>query len=184
VSDDTLTVQDILDEANETAYHTLLEVWRGVLKPAEAEAKKLVTPQWANRIVSSYNGISFADMNQFRDLYFDRVRDLAKILDIEIESDDECLNLTTPEEDVEHNAHHYKNVLLNWQKTFMLWELDWRCDDEMAAIDLATISEVHKMFFDQNGLIGLLDQIKFEFTDDDRMFLQQELGELTTTREE
>ena len=172
------TVQDILDEANKAPYHTVLEVWQQVLAPAEAERSAHITPQWATRITTSYNGVALYDMVDFRDLYFDKVLEFAGILDDEIATDDECLNLTSPEEDVEHNGHHYLNVLINWQKAFLQWELDWDCMSDTAAVEIAAMSEVHRMFFDQNGFIALLDQIKFEFTDADRDLLADILQEM------
>lgn len=181
---DDLTVQDILNEANAVGYHTILEVWQEILKPAEGELTKRVTPQWANRIVATYQGVGFVDIADFRDLYFGKIIELAKILDLEIASDDECLNLVTPEEDVEHNSHHYINVLTEWQKTFLTWELDWDTTHPDAAIELAAISEVHKMFFEQTGILGLLEQIKFEFTDADRDGLAAALEDLRASREE
>jgi hypothetical protein len=188
VTDTTLpefdTVQDILDEANSAPYHTILEVWREVLKPARAERLKKITPQWANRIVTTYNGLSFADMLEFRERYFGKIGELEEILLAEIDTDDECLNVTSPEEDVEANSSHYMNVLINWQKAFLTWELAWECADPDASIELAAISEVHRMFFDPNGLTALLDQIKFEFTDADRDLLAAELNDLRGAQEE
>lgn len=178
-------IQDFIAQESEApGYHTILEVWREVLKPAATERTKRITPQWANRIVASYQGIAFQDMADFRDMYFDRILELAAILDAEISTDDECLNLVTPEEDVEANTHHYINVLTEWQKTFLSWELDWDCTHPDAALDLATISEVHKMFFDQTGLVELLGQIKFEFTDTDRELLAMALADVRDAREE
>ncbi len=179
-----LTVEDILSEANEAAYHTILELWRGILAPAEAEKKRRITPQWANRIVSTFTGVDFSDMPAYRDLYFDRLKVLADILDVEIASDDECLKHFTAEEDVEHNGRHYINVLITWQKQFMQWELEWEVTSPEAAIDLATLSEVHKMFFDSNGVTNLLDQIKFVFTDADRELLAEELAALVDQSQE
>lgn len=179
-----LTVQDILDDANAAAYHTILEVWREVLKPARAERTKRITPQWANRICTTYREISFADMLEFRDRYFDKITELEGILLAELDGDDECLKFATPEEDVEFNTHHYMNILIDWQKAFLTWELEWDCADPDASIELAAISEVHRMFFDPNGLTALLDQIKFEFTDADRDLLADTLQELRDSREE
>ena len=179
-----LTVQDILEEAGQAGYHTILEVWQQVLKPAEVEKTKKITPQYANRICTTYNGVQFKDMVDFRDRYFSKILQLASILDLEIATDDECFNLVTPEEDVEHNNTHYLNVLTDWQKAFLQWELDWETTDPSASIELAAISEVHRMFFDQNGLTSLLDQIKFEFTDDDRDLLAAALQELREAQED
>jgi cyclopropane fatty-acyl-phospholipid synthase-like methyltransferase len=183
VQESELTVEDILSEADEAPYHTILEIWREVLKPAIAEANKKITPQWAQRITSSYRELTFKDMDLFRDDYFARIGNLATILDVEIATDDECLNLVSPEEDVQHNGRHYLNLLVDWQKQFMQWELDWECTDPYAAIELASIAEVHRMFFDSNGLTNLLDQINFEVSDADREMLTAALEELRVSAE-
>ena len=183
VQEEQLTVEDILADAEGVAYHTVLELWREVLKPATREASSKITLQWANRICSSYREINFADMPAFRDTYFARITELADILTVEIDSDEECLNLNSPEEDVEHNNHHYLNLLVDWQKAFLSWELDWEATSETAAVELAVISEVHRMFFDQTGLTSLLDQINFEVTDADREMLAAALEELRESKE-
>lgn len=171
---DDLTVDDIIAEANKAEYHTILEVWREVLKPAASERVKRITPQWATRIVNSYSRISYYDMPAFRDLYFGKILHLATLLEDEIATDDECLNLTSAEEDAEHNSNHYLNVLFAWQMQFMQWEIEWDSTSSEAALEVAALAEVHKMFFDPQGITALLDQINFQFTDTDR----DTLGEL------
>lgn len=178
-----LTVEDILAEADATPYHSILEVWREVLKPAVAERTVKITPQWANRICSSYREINFADVPAFRDEYFDKIEELNDILKVEIATDDECLNVNTAEEDVERNGHHYLNLLIDWQKALLQWELDWGTADERAAVQLAAIAEVHRMFFDNTGLTSLLDNIKFEVSDADRDVLAAALQELRESQE-
>jgi hypothetical protein len=178
-----LTVEDILAEADEVAYHTILELWREILKPETREASSKITPQWANRVTSSYRELTFKDMPAFRDNYFSRIAALTEVLNVEIASDDECLNMNTPEEDVAHNSHHYLNLLVDWQKLFLSWELEWDCTDRYAAVELATIAEVHRMFFDQTGLTSLLDNINFEVTDADRDMLGAALEELRASTE-
>lgn len=162
----------------EPSFHTVLEVWREVLKPAAQEATKKVTPQWANRMVASYAQLTFADMNDLRDLYFFRIGELAGIVDAEIAVDDQALRWSTPEEDAVENAAHYKGILTEWQCKFLGWELAWDCASPGAAVELAAISEVHKMFFGQTGLTQFLDNIRFEFTDADQAELAGALEEL------
>ena len=169
-----LTVEDIIAEANQASYHTILEVWREVLKPAKGEMTKRITPQWATRVVNTYHGVTYADMPAFRELYFGSILHLASILDDEIAQDDECLKYLNAEEDVEHNTPHYLNVLFAWQMQFMQWEIEWDAEAPDAAIKVAALAEVHKMFFDPQGLTALLDEINFQFTDTDR----DTLGEL------
>lgn len=164
-----VSIEEIIPEDAE--YHSLLQVWRAILEPAEQERHTRITPQWANRIVNTHTGLTFTDMPAFRDAYFDKVADLKKVLDYEISTDDECLNVTTAEEDAEQNSGHFLNVLTNWQLTVLDWELEWDCTDPDAAIDLASTAEVHRMFFSETGLTALLDQIPFEFTDMHREML-------------
>jgi hypothetical protein len=165
-------------------FHPVLMVWREVLKPAAAEATKKVTPQWASRMVASYNGLEYRHMDELRDRYFGKVGDLLAILEHEISTDDECLKYTTPEEDVEHNTTHYLNLLLNWQLAFLSWELEWTCTDEFAVVELAAISETHKMFFGQTGLTAFLDNIRFQYTEADQADLAAALEELRAAAEE
>lgn len=178
-SDEQLTVQDIITEANEgTQYHTVLEMWREVLKPIATERTKPITPQWANRIVTQFEGLSFQRMPIFRDRYYEFAQQLADILNGIIDEDDECLNLTSAEEDIAYNAANYKRVLTEWQKQVLTWELNWSTEDSDAAEQIAAMSEIHKMFFDTQGLVALLDQVNMVFTDEDREALAAELNTL------
>jgi hypothetical protein len=164
-----------LGVADEPSFHPLLQIWTTVLTPAGGESKEMPTAAWCNRIISGYQQITFADMIAFRDKYFTKVEELAEILRLEVASDPEAFSYTTPEEDVENNTAHYKNVLLNWQLQVQQWELDWECTDADAAIELAAISEVHKMFFGPTGIVAFLDNIKFEFTEADQQMLSEAL---------
>jgi hypothetical protein len=182
-----LTVQDILDTPEgdvpleavaEGPYHSILEIWSAIVSGAPSEAEKRITPQWATRMAAKHTGVRVQDAGLLQDYYFGHIMDLAKILQFEIETDDECLNVTSATEDVEHNSFHYKNVLITWQKQFLQWELEWDYTAEDAAIQVAALSEVHSMFFSPEGVTGLLDQINFQFTDADRETLQGELQAL------
>jgi hypothetical protein len=169
-------VEELLDAAA-APYHTILELWRGVLAPAVGESEARITPQWANRIVSTYQGVGFADMTAFRAVYFAKVLDLAAILEEEIEQEPECLHPASAEEDRETNSLRYLNIMILWQSTFLLWELEWDPDSPAAGIEIAAMAEVHRMFFGEEGILGLLDQIKFEFTDEHRQMLVDVLEE-------
>jgi hypothetical protein len=147
------------------SFHTILEVWATILAPARKEANAHITPQWASRICGKYDQMEFRDMPEFRDRYFAKIAELEAILLDVISQDDECLNQTSAEEDVEHNSQHYIDILTQWQVAVLGWEMDWNCTEITAAAELAAISEVHIMFFGEVGLTALLDQIQFEFTD-------------------
>jgi hypothetical protein len=162
---------------DDAKYHTILEVWREVLRPAAAEAGKKVTPQWANRMLAAYMGLTYADMDAFRDLYYERIGEMLHILEVEIKTDDDALDWATPEEDAAENSAHYKNMLLQWQLAVLAWEMDWNTTDEDAAVQIAVISEVHKMFLGDQGLVAWLENIRFEFTEADQAMLVATLME-------
>jgi hypothetical protein len=170
-----LTTQDQMDLAalgvttgDEPEFHPILESWRELLKPAKDEADAKITPQYANRIVQTYSDITFSEMNHFRDLYYARILELEQVLLDVIASDDQCLLVTSPEEDKEKNSRHYKTLLLEWQKHFLLWELSWDTMDEDAGVQIGVFGELHKMFFGDVSVTAHLQNIQFEFTDQDR----------------
>ena len=160
------------------SFHPILEVWAKVLEPAAAEAVKPVTPQWASRMVSEYRELTYRDTLQLRDYYFGKIDALYQLLLDEIASDSDCLSYSTPEEDVAENSHHYKNLLMTWQMLMVQWEIEWDPATDDAAIELAAISEVHKMFFGATGLTAFLDNIKFEFTEADQAQLAEALNDV------
>lgn len=149
-------------------FHPILEVWREVLKPARAEATAKVTPQYAGRITASYKGIDFGDMEVFRDRFYGKIMELEDILLAVIDSDDQCLLAATPEEDREANSKHYRTLLLEWQKQFLAWELAWETTDPFAAVEMGAIGEVHKMIFGDQGITAFLQNIQFQFTEQDQ----------------
>ena len=174
---------DVPDDASELAppepgpYRTLLEIWRAVLEPAvEGDMRKdPISPQWATKMVTTYPGIGFADVQALHYGVFDMAADLAKLLDEEIASDDESLKLATAEEDATENGVHYRYMLAAWQIYLLTEELAWSPNDEDAAVKLAVLSEVQQMFLGETGLVAHLDSIGFQFTDADRDDLQQQL---------
>lgn len=171
------TTQLYGDEA--PTFHTILEVWREVLRPAADPEVQEVTASWAARIVAQFGHlqIKVQEMPAFRDSYYAKLAQLNQILLNEIATDDECLNRDTPQEDAVENAQHYRNLLLNWQLAILSWELAWEPTDPLAHVEIAAISEAHKLFFGQNGLAGYLDNIGFEFTETDQAELATALAE-------
>lgn len=161
----------------EPEYHTLLEVWTRVLEPSLEAASEAVTSGYAGRIVNSYPGIGFADMNDFRDLYFAKLEEMKNALAYEIATDEECLNHTSRETDVEFNSLHYRNLLLSWNTIVLAWEMAWDTTSNDAAIELGTTSEIYKMFFGEQGITQHLGAIGFEFTEDDQQELTDALEE-------
>lgn len=178
-------IEDFVDGGPKPpGFHTILKVWNEVLKPLQSERGEKVTAGFAQRICTQYREVTYAMMNAYRDLYFDRLERFQEILLAEIESDPECLTYTTPEEDLEHNSQHYKQLLLDWQLELVQWEKDWDCESQDAPIQLAVISEIHKMFFAQDGLVAFLESIQFQFTEHDQAEMQTALQELKDRKDD
>jgi hypothetical protein len=116
-------------------------------------------------------------MNNFRDRYYEKIGQMLDILEGEIATDADCLTHGSPEDDVKYNSHHYMNLLLHWQLAILQWEMDWETTDPHAAAEIATISEVHKMFLGAQGLTGWLENIAFQFTEDDQATMSRLLIE-------
>lgn len=159
----------------EPNFHTILEVWLKVLEPAHDELGARVTPQYANRIVSTYQDIAFADMIAFRDRFYGKILELEEILKEIVASDPDALTYTSPEEDRAENSKHYRTALLEWQKRFLEWELAWETTDPLAGVELGAISECHNMFFGSMGLTAQLQNIQFEYTEQDQAAVQDAL---------
>lgn len=176
-----LTIEDILTEAKDNPYTPVLNVWREILEASKEVRKERITPQWASRVCSMYAEVTFDAMPDYRDLYYDKLDQLVEVLQTEIDTDDECLKHSSPEEDKEKNSFHYLNIIIGWQKTILSWELDWDCTHADAAVDIAAIAEVHKMFFGDTGLSSLLDQINFEFNETAQQLLFAELEDMKAT---
>lgn len=170
-------IEDAVNEGGDN-YHTILEVWKSVLSSGQKVRDERITPPWAQRICSKNPQLSFADMPMFRDLFYDRIAEFEVIVAAEIDTDSECLNMQSAEEDKENNAHHYVNIVVNWQKALAVWEMSWDCEAPDAAVDLAAMAEVQQMIFSETGVVSLLDQIKLEFTEADAEYLAEQLKEL------
>lgn len=158
-------------------YRTLLEVWRAVLEPAVANELRHdpISPQWATKMVTTYPGIGFKDVEAIHHGVFDLAAELAELLDEEIATDDECLKKADAEEDATENAAHYRYMLAAWQVHLVQAELAWRPSQDDAAVQLAVLSEVQQMFLGEVGLVAHLDSIGFQFTDEDKAELQAHL---------
>lgn len=167
-------------EPEAPSYHAILEVWREVLAPAEAEATKKPAPTWAGKMVQTYPELTFADCLQLRDRLMAKLGQLRDVVVFEIDSHPGCLEVASAEEDVEENAEIYKAVLLTWQQLFLQWELEWTCNHLHAPAEFAAMAESHRVLFGDStrpGLSAHLDNIKFEYTEADQATVAELLTE-------
>ena len=169
-------------EQPEREYRTLLEIWRALLEPARngGMSDERVTPQWATRIVSTYQQLSYADTPDVNVMFYDLIDRLAGVLDAVIEEDPDALKAASAEEDAVENKERYLKLLTDWQALMLREEMAWDPLAPVAPHQLAAMSEVHNMFFGQNGLTGHLDSIGFQFDDADRLELQAALDAVRT----
>lgn len=145
--------------------HTLLESWREVLKSIEAAQAQKITMPIAARIIANYPQITMQDCAVYHIQYHERLKAMREILLAEIATDDQCIGRV--DDDVEGNHHHYLNLLAMWQRQMHLWETEWDCTDEDAHISFATIADCGQFILGQNGMVGHLEAIGFQFSDED-----------------
>lgn len=164
-------------EVPQPSYHTLLEVWRAVLEPARDGSMddETISPQWATKIVSTYQGLTYQDTPAVHRGVFTMADEMGTILDEIIDSDPNCLKRTEPDLDATENAQHYLDLITKWQVYMLLQELAWDPSAPDAAVQIAIMSEVHQMFLGPNGLVNHLDQIKFQFTEENQQQVADEL---------
>lgn len=174
----------LMRDQPEPEYHTVLEIWKETLREENFAANSKITPQWAQAITAGYMGVTFADMPAYVEEYFTLLRTCRQIVLDEIDTDDQALHRLKVEEDAADNAHHYKNILRDWQLEFLRRELEWDCTAPDAGIQLAALGEAHKLLLGQNGLTGHLEVIKLEFTEEDRDAQAAALMELRASYEE
>ena len=176
---ETSEVPDDLSELPESEtpkpYRTLLELWRALLSSSRDIPNDPVSPQWATKIVQTYPEIRFKDVEDVHVGVFTMTAALADLLDEVIASDDECLKKADAAEDSVENAALYRRCLIDWQVFFVEREALWSPSQKNAAIQLAILSEVQQMFFGQTGLVGHLDSIGFQYTEEDQQELSQAL---------
>jgi len=176
MTENTLTEQDIADLeslAAESENHTLLEVWREILSNIDEARKEKITPTEAVRIVTAWRHLSVQDVAVYQPLYYDRLDEMRQVLLVEIESDPAALKNT--ENDAEDNHHHYLNLLLQWQLLAQSWGADWDVSSPTSHIDLAAFAEAQNFVLGERGLIGQLEAIGFDFTDEESTALAAEL---------
>lgn len=163
-------------EAEPEEYHTILEVWRTILVSADRPDNRHVTPRWASEIVSNYLGVGFPDMPRYVDYYFSLTNRMLEVLDGIIAADEDCLKPDNREDDLAHNRDRYLEVLREWQLLLLTEELEWDVAHPDAPLQLAALAEVQKMFFGQTGVVGYLEAIKLEVTEEDQEALATTLA--------
>lgn len=166
-------------EEDQGEYHSILRVWKAYLDPAEAAAEKPPTMDWVAIIMTNWSHVisDFKQMRAIQRHYFRIVADAKRVLDELIESDPECLDITTKEEDRERNKDHYRHMLLEWQKVLLVEQSNWDADDPEAAENFVALGEVQNQLLGRNGLANLLGVIELPWSEEEQAELSQEIFE-------
>lgn len=156
--------------------HTLLEIWNDLLSNAELGVEEHISPMLANSIISKWDRLEFSDIPAYWALYHELMIELRDILHDVIATDPDCYKHV--EDDGVENRKLYMEVLFGWTDRINQWEEQWDCTDPRAAIELAAIADVARMFTGQTGIVEHLSQpqMNFTFGDDERTELAERLA--------
>lgn len=174
-----LTAKDIADlkllgdTDGDAPKRTLLEVWREVLSNIEDSRDTRVGPAAANRIIGSWPKMTYGDIPHYHARYHDLLLEMRDILHAEIDAHPDALE--NIDDDAEDNRDRYINLLFEWQKKVIDWELAWDPADPNAAAELAAIADATAFYLGGMGLVDHLTQIKFVFDEDAQAEMVQRL---------
>lgn len=158
----------LLAEKPEIEYHSIFKVWQSLLESADTAGNRHMTPKWAMAIIGQYVGITFSDLDDYVVQYFNLLDDMRLVLQRIIDEDEDTLKPKSADEDIEVNHSNYVDVLREWQLLLLTRELTWSPSSPTAAVEIAVLSEIQKLFFGQTGLVGHLEAIKLEYSDEDQ----------------
>lgn len=159
---------------------TLLETWRELMKSTDISRAAHVEPGDAALMLRKWPFLKVQDIPAYQTALHDILDEARALVDFEIEADDEALGRV--DDDAEGNKEHYLNLLLSWQLLIQHHSLDFNVADDDAHIQLAAIADAHNMLLGENGLVGHLDAINFNFTEQESEELQVLLAEAKAGR--
>ena len=155
-----------LDEYNGElpTQRTLLEVWAKLLANLEEAMNAKVTPDRAVQLLQLGPELQLKDLEKVHREYHSLLIEYRGLLAAVIESDPAALHRVG--DDGEANAHHYHNLLLDWQLLALQLETEWDCTADDAAIKLAAIRGSRSFVLGDQGLTAHLDHIGLMFESD------------------
>lgn len=156
-----------MPEIPEPESHSLLEVWRALLSNIESQEAEKISSQQAFKLLQAYPFLKMQELPQYSWGFYSCLKMYRDILDEEIATDPECFKHNEPADDAEYNRHHYLNLLVQWQKLAKSWQDDWNAADNDSHIWLASYADSQNFIMGEKGIVTLLDQIPFSYTEDD-----------------
>jgi hypothetical protein len=164
-------------EENPAPFYPILKVWQKILESAPKVEAEGITFRWATGICAQYQQMTFERMPEFARRYYAKLEEMRELLQLEVDSDDECFSPVDAEEDVKINGSKYKSLVIGWQVRLVEWERAWDCLHPNAPEECAASSEVYKFFFADEQLVSHLTRIGFKFTESDQEDLMTALAE-------
>lgn len=160
-------------------YHSILEVWKAYLDPAEGAVNTPPTMDWVAIVMTNWSHIikDFSQLKAVQKHYFRIILDAKAVLDDLIEGDPECYDVSTAAEDAERNKEHYRHMLLHWQKVLLVEQSKWDINDPEAAEIFVALGEVQNQLLGKDGLANFLGVISLPWTEEEQSELSQELFE-------
>lgn len=169
----TEVAEDVIPEVPEPEPITLLETWRELLKSIDTTRDEPIGPAEASRILQKWPNLKVQELSLHKAWFYDYLSTMHSILLLELAQDPAALQHI--EDDAVDNHHHYLNLIMQWQLQLQHWTSSWDSDAKDAHITMAALAETQQFFFGPNGMSNHLDQIQFEFTEDDATLVAEAL---------
>ena len=152
------------EEAAEAPEHALLKVWLMVLGNVEEALETRLSMAAVNNIVRTWPQIKVQEAMQYHRCYHEQLLKMRSILEAIVATDEECLD-RIGEDDVQENRDLYLELLTEWQRQLVRWEVQWDPNDDDAHVVLAASLTVAEFFFGSQGLVHHLDLRGFVLSD-------------------
>ena len=158
---------------DEPISHTLLEVWTQLLSNIETSMKEPVTPAQALALTQRWTFLRIKDLAKYHHVYHGLLLDYRNVLEEVLSHDPDAIHRV--EDDLEVNRQQYLDALLNWQLLIQSYDHSWDSEEEDAGVLLAAQNDAARFIAGENGLLGHLGALDFQFSEETAEKLQEYL---------
>lgn len=157
-------------EEAEPLDRTLLEVWTILLQDGLATREAPIQMQDALAIINRHPFVPMSDLHVYNDTLYDLVQEALDSVVAIVHDNPECLDNTGEDEDSDAVKNHglYLTVIVDWNTLLLKHVKAWTHTMENAEARLAGHVDASNMLIGSQGLLNHLDQIKFQYSDEDR----------------
>ena len=152
---------------------TLLATWKELLSNIEASRDEPISFQLALRVISNWPKISVQEVEEYFDIYHELLLEMRSVFEGVLAAHPKAIKRV--EDDGEVNRDVYIEILTEWQKTALGWELDWEVSSPNAHIVMGAMVDATGFFLGQKGLVAHFDNIGRRFEEADSVALVAEL---------